>query len=96
MVAGQSPFHPSLPILQFRLGSQSVAVLSTFGNDQELVQRRWQAHELKLELLEPFSRIREAIEEAQRGMRTSNGAPLSSIPAASGTVGSPPTSATVS
>ncbi|MBM4001953.1 MAG: hypothetical protein FJ295_01505 [Planctomycetes bacterium] len=95
IVAGQTPFHPALPILQFKLGTQSVAVLSTFGNDQDLVQRRWQAHELKLELLEPFSRIREAIEEAQRGMRTSSGAAVGSIPVAPGSGAAPSTSATM-
>lgn len=52
---------------EFSLGKQSVAVLEQHADDRELIEQRWQPYSEHLDLVEPFSRIREALEEAQRG-----------------------------
>lgn len=51
----------------FFLGRSPVAVLHEFAADQQLVQERWQPFVDHLDLWEPFSRIRDALSEAQRG-----------------------------
>lgn len=52
---------------EFALGKQPVAVLEQHAGDRELIEQRWQPYAEHLDLVEPFSRIREALEEAQRG-----------------------------
>lgn len=56
-------------LVRFSLSNFEVAVPSAFSNDRDLILRRWQAQQLTVDLQEPFSRIHEAIEEAQRNVR---------------------------
>lgn len=53
-------------LVWFSLGSQRAALSPTHARDRESVQQRWQSQIEGLDLCEPFARIREAIEEAQR------------------------------
>jgi len=53
----------------FSLGENRVAVSTEYVNDQQQTLSHWQAHFAGFDLPEPFSRIREAIEEAQRTTR---------------------------
>ena len=57
-----------LPALaRFRLGQREVAIAAIHGNDREQIVARLSGWEEGFDLAEPFDRIREAIEEAQRG-----------------------------
>jgi hypothetical protein len=56
---------PALTI--FRWGANELAVEALHGGDRELVLQRLQGVSETFDLAEPFARIREAIEEAQRG-----------------------------
>ena len=51
----------------FSLGNNRVRLSAEHGDDKETVTERWQALTTELDLWEPFGRIHEAIEEAQRG-----------------------------
>ncbi len=53
----------------FTLGAQKLAVLSTHEQDRQQVMDRWSPYTDHLDLQEPFTRIREAIEEAQRSAK---------------------------
>jgi hypothetical protein len=53
-------------LVWFTLGQQKAAVLSTHAGDRETIQQRWRAKVEGLDLREPFARIREALEEAQK------------------------------
>jgi hypothetical protein len=53
----------------FTLGAQQLAVLSTHEQDRQQILDRWRPYADALDLQEPFTRIREAIEEAQRSAR---------------------------
>jgi len=54
-------------LVQFELANCRAAVLATQRIDQDQILEQWKAHAEELDLLEPFSRLHEAIEEAQRG-----------------------------
>lgn len=56
-------------LLQFQAGSFPLAVLARFPDDREQALNGWLAHAEGFDLLEPFRRIREAIEEAQKSAR---------------------------
>ena len=53
--------------IEFDLGSQRLAVPMAHLQDQKLVVERLQPYAESLDLSEPFERIRQAIQEAQRG-----------------------------
>lgn len=53
----------------FELGRQSLGVPVTHGDDRRLVTERLGSLAEQLDLSEPFARIREALDEAQRGAR---------------------------
>ena len=54
----------------FALGRRKVVPASTHLDDQSIALERWStAHADSLDLLEPFTRIREALEEAQKTVR---------------------------
>jgi len=59
-----TPF--ALRLHSFRVGSHPLAVLHDHAEDAELVAERWQSLADDFDLREPFSRIREAIDEARR------------------------------
>jgi hypothetical protein len=59
--------HSDHPLAHFALGHHRAAVGQMHSKDQQHIQQRWQTQAEELDLLEPFTRIREAIEEAQRG-----------------------------
>jgi len=54
-------------LTRFTLGQNQVAVLPTHHTDREAVLHGWQDRLNGLDLNEPFMRIHEAMEEAQRG-----------------------------
>lgn len=56
-------------LVEFELGRNRVAVQASYSTDQQRVVDRWKPHAELLDLLEPFTRIREALEEAQRSVR---------------------------
>jgi len=66
LVLGEAP--PTLPsaLLEFTLGSHDVAVSTAWATDRENLVRVWQSINDNLDLLEPFARIRGAIEEARK------------------------------
>jgi len=51
----------------FALGDNHISLPADRGHNQETVSKQWQALATELDLWEPFGRIHEAIEEAQRG-----------------------------
>lgn len=58
---------PRPALVKLRHGANELAVDPLFRRDQELIQQRLQAVGETFDLAEPFERIREAIQEAQRG-----------------------------
>ncbi len=58
--------HDRQEWLAFSLGNLSVCIARRYESDRETVLEAWQEHAVSLDLLEPFDRIRDAIEEAQR------------------------------
>jgi hypothetical protein len=56
-------------LVEFNLGTNRVGIAAIHSTDQPRVLDGWKAHAEHLDLLEPFCRIREALEEAQRTMR---------------------------
>lgn len=52
--------------LEFTLGPHDVAVSTAWATDRESLLRLWQSTHATLDLLEPFARIRGAIEEARK------------------------------
>ena len=61
---------PGPSLLTFSLGKHTVAALSHSASDREEALSQWLPIFDGLDLNEPFVRIREAIEEAQRGARS--------------------------
>lgn len=55
---------------RFTLASQTVRVPDEHADDQALVCAAWETCSQSMDLAEPFARIREAIDEAQRGKRS--------------------------
>ncbi|MBP85990.1 MAG: hypothetical protein CMJ64_04615 [Planctomycetaceae bacterium] len=51
----------------FQLGTREAAVFANRQQDQEAIATLWREHAEELDLLEPFNRLHEAIDEAQRG-----------------------------
>ena len=62
-----TPF--TLGLHAFSMAGQSLAVLQTHERDAETINRRWEPFAAGFDLVEPFSRIREAIDEARRSAR---------------------------
>jgi hypothetical protein len=54
------------PLVHFRLGAHEAAVETLYGADRELLARRLAPIAHSLDLCEPFGRIRDALDEAQR------------------------------
>lgn len=54
---------------QFQLASNQVVVAPGYLGDEQLIRAAWPAQADHLDLLEPFDRIREALDEAQRSAR---------------------------
>jgi hypothetical protein len=61
--------HDSSDIVSFSLARCRLAVATDYRDDQALVSQRLAAFSERLDLAEPFARIREAIDEAQRSGR---------------------------
>lgn len=64
-----APHAHAAPLALFRCGPNCLAVEATRFQDRETVTSRLEALADGFDLLEPFSRIREAIEEAQRSAK---------------------------
>ena len=58
-----------IPLATLRVGCNSIGVRTVRGGDAELVRQRLAGLDPNFDLAEPFGRIREAIDEAQRGSR---------------------------
>jgi hypothetical protein len=54
---------------EFRLARNDVATAAHYASDQQAIREAWPAQADHLDLLEPFVRIREALEEAQKTAR---------------------------
>jgi hypothetical protein len=53
----------------FPLGQSRVSATPEFASDERLIRDAWPVQAEHLDLQEPFTRIREALEEAQRSAR---------------------------
>jgi hypothetical protein len=53
----------------FELGKHRVAIENRYSTDQTTVCDQWRVHAISLDLTEPFERIRNALEEAQKAAR---------------------------
>lgn len=62
-----APFAAELH--RFSVAGQSLAVLQSHERDAETVNRQWEPFANGFDLVEPFGRIREAIDEARRSAR---------------------------
>jgi len=62
-----TPAPKSRALVPFQLAGSQAAVAEDHARDREKIVEQWQPHAEAMDLLEPFSRLREAIEEAQRG-----------------------------
>ena len=54
-----------LEVVRFHLGEQPAGALATHPDDRQRVTDHWTAHLQGFDLVEPFQRIRDAIQEAQ-------------------------------
>lgn len=54
---------------QFRLATNQVSPAPGYLSDEQLIRAAWPSQADHLDLLEPFDRIREALDEAQRSAR---------------------------
>jgi hypothetical protein len=67
--------HAGLPapklgkLVEFSLAGQRLAVAAAHREDEQRIVDAWQPYAEDFDLCEPFARIREALEEAQRGAR---------------------------
>lgn len=66
---GGVPAPKSSRLVEFALAGQRLAVPAVHELDRERIAQAWQSHAENFDLGEPFGRIREALEEAQRGTR---------------------------
>lgn len=57
----------SLRLETFEHASYKAATLASCSQDRDAIIKQWKSHAEELDLLEPFSRLQEAIDEAQRG-----------------------------
>jgi hypothetical protein len=57
------------PEFGFSLGASRVSTTPGFGSDEQAIREAWPAASEHFDLLEPFTRIREALDEAQRSAR---------------------------
>jgi hypothetical protein len=55
---------------QFGLARNLVSTAQHYSSDEAAIRQAWPAQAEMLDLLEPFARIREALEEAQKSVRT--------------------------
>ena len=61
--------HPSPRLLTFELGRNRLAISQRMASDREAIIERLSESLAEFDLSEPFTRIREAIEEAQQSVR---------------------------
>jgi hypothetical protein len=69
LISAKSDESLSGSYLSLTLGKQQAAIENRYSSDQPAVLRYWKEHGHLLDLLEPFGRIREALEEAQKSAR---------------------------
>jgi hypothetical protein len=62
-----APRSGSTSLAEFTLGVHPAAVLEQHASDQDVVRERYLPYAGRLDLREPFDRIREALDEARRG-----------------------------
>lgn len=64
--SAEGPANNDLPLT---LGDYQALLASRYSSDRPMIVSRWKEHGHSLDLLEPFGRIREALEEAQKSAR---------------------------
>jgi hypothetical protein len=68
--AHRMPHDPCWPALhRFSVGPRLLAVAPSHASDETVVSERWETYAAGFDLGEPFTRIREAIDEARRTAR---------------------------
>jgi hypothetical protein len=60
---------PDLSESGFKLAKSQVTVVPQYASDEQAIRAIWPAQADQLDLLEPFTRIREALDEAQAAAR---------------------------
>jgi hypothetical protein len=70
LISARSGETPGSSYLSLELGAHQAALENRYTSDQPAVLRCWKEHGHSLDLAEPFGRIREALEEAQKSART--------------------------
>lgn len=63
------PVPKSARLHEFSLGGQRLAVAAAYEHDGGRIAEAWHPYAENFDLIEPFGRIREALEEAQRGAK---------------------------
>lgn len=61
------PTPKSRQLVTFKLANHQAAISDIHSRDRDKVVEQWQPHVDAMDLLEPFGRLHEAVEEAQRG-----------------------------
>jgi hypothetical protein len=69
LMRSNSAEAPACNDLPLTLGDFQALLANRYSSDQPMVLSRWKEHGHSLDLLEPFGRIREALEEAQKSAR---------------------------
>jgi len=60
------PAPKHLQLIHFQLGATQLAIAARHEEDRDQILRDWDAHTESLDFSEPFGRIRDAIDEAQK------------------------------
>ncbi len=63
----ETPVPKSRKLVQFQLAGHEASVADEHARDRDKVMEHWAPHVDAMDLFEPFSRLHEAVEEAQRG-----------------------------
>lgn len=68
--SGHAPPSPHKPrrLVEFELAHRSAAVWESHIADRDQILQLWSTHGEEVDLAEPFGRVQEALEEAQRGI----------------------------
>lgn len=66
LVVGDDGPKPSSAVTKFKLGDFAAGVSTSWAVDRDAIQRCWDSLTTNLDLVEPFSRIRGALDEARK------------------------------
>ena len=68
-LVGATAGLPGSGLVSIRLGQNDILLPAAYSADEQIIKDRWPAQADDLDLTEPFSRIREALDEAQKSAR---------------------------